>query len=476
MAVRSSDELQRALNNARPGDTIQLARGVEYVGNFILPATPAGDSRPITLRTYSDWGLPGNGQRMRPAYAVNLASIRSPNGEPALRTAAGAHHWRILLLEFRGNAGGQGDVIALGAGDRSQATLESVPHDLVVERVYVHGDVAVGQKRGIALNAAAVDIRDSWIAEIKAIGQDSQAIAGWNGPGGYTIQNNFLEAAGENVMFGGADPSILGLTPTGIRVVGNTLSKPTAWRDMPARWQVKNLLELKNARDVLIEGNLLERSWQQAQTGYAVLLTVRNQDGGCPWCQVEAVTFRRNVVREVAAGLQIIGADPEYATRPMREIAVLGNLFDGIDRSAYGGDGYVALIGGSPSGVRIDHNTFIQRASGGVLKLADGATAEFSFTNNIASHGDYGIIGTDHGIGDDSIRTYLPGARIEQNVLAGGPSGRYPPGNFFPSLEEFARHFQAYGGGNYRLVLSSPWRRRGSDGKDLGADISALPR
>ena len=30
---------------------------------------------------------------------------------------------------------------------------------------------------------------------------------GWNGPGPFLIENNYLEAAGENIMFGGNDPS-----------------------------------------------------------------------------------------------------------------------------------------------------------------------------------------------------------------------------------------------------------------------------
>ena len=36
---------------------------------------------------------------------------------------------------------------------------------------------------GIALNAAGTVIRDSHISDCKAVGQDAQAIAGWNGPG-----------------------------------------------------------------------------------------------------------------------------------------------------------------------------------------------------------------------------------------------------------------------------------------------------
>ena len=60
--------------------------------------------------------------------------------------------------------------------------------DITLDRLYIHGDAALGQKRGVALNAAATTIRGCYIADIKAVGQDSQAIAGWNGPGDYVIE------------------------------------------------------------------------------------------------------------------------------------------------------------------------------------------------------------------------------------------------------------------------------------------------
>ena len=53
--------------------------------------------------------------------------------------------------------------------------------------------------------------------------------------------------------------------------------KPAAWR--ASAWTVKNLFELKNAQRVLVDGNVLERNWPQAQNGYSILLTPRNQDG-----------------------------------------------------------------------------------------------------------------------------------------------------------------------------------------------------
>ena len=72
---------------------------------------------------------------------------------------------------------------------------------------------------------------------------------------------------------------------------------------------MKNLFELKNARQVRVERNLFANNWEQAQSGGAIVLTPRNQDGGCRWCVVEDVTFESNVIRGVGAGFTILGRD-----------------------------------------------------------------------------------------------------------------------------------------------------------------------
>ncbi len=77
-------------------------------------------------------------------------------------------------------------------------------------------------------------------------------------------------------MFGGADPSIPNLVPSDIEIRGNYLRKPLAWRQTPLR--VKNLLELKNARRVVIDGNLLENCWEDGQRGGAVVFTLPHPD------------------------------------------------------------------------------------------------------------------------------------------------------------------------------------------------------
>ena len=214
MGVPAGASLQQAIDRARPGDTLLLTPGAIYTGNFVLPVK-AG-TRYITIRTAGEGdGLPRVGQRVLPIHAPRLAKLKSPNKEPVLRTAAGAHHWRLQLVEFLPTESGFGDIVRLGDGGAEQRELAQVPHDLVIDRCYVHGDDQLGQKRGIALNSASTIISNSYVSDIKAVGQDTQAIAGWNGPGPYTIENNYLEGAGENFILGGSDPAIPGLVTAG---------------------------------------------------------------------------------------------------------------------------------------------------------------------------------------------------------------------------------------------------------------------
>jgi hypothetical protein len=464
IAVPTGGDLQGALTNAQPGDTIVLQPGAAYVGNFTLPNKSGALF--ITLQT-APGGLPGEGARIAPGRP--LATLRSPNSAPALQTAPGAHHWRIVLLEFLPNAGGVGDIITLGDGSSAQTALAQVPHDLVVDRCYIHADPGAPQKRAVALNSAATTITGSYIAGMKAVGQDSQAIAGWNGPGPYIITNNYLEAAGENLIFGGADPSIPNLVPSGITIAGNTIAKETAWRS--ERWSVKNLLELKNARQVSIRANTFEYNWEAGQSGFAILFTVRNQDGACPWCQVGEVTFEDNIVRHSAAGVSILGFDDLHPSQQTRSITIRNNIFADIDNRNWGGNGYFLMLLGGARDVTIDHNTVIQDDAYGILTVDGPPVLGFVFTNNVARHNAYGMIGAGHAPGNDTISAFFPGSHIAGNALADADPARYPGGNRFPSSAEFRSQFVSYAAGDYRLTAVSPWHGAGTDGRDLGASL-----
>ncbi len=473
IAVPAGGDLQQAINRARGGDTVTLAAGAVYLGNFVLPAK-AGNLF-ITIRTAGET-LPRPGQRVLPAHSGKLARLKSPNREPVLRTDSGAHHWRLQLLEFQSTVNGAGDIIRLGDGGAAQNSLSQVPHDLVIDRCYIHGDPAGGQKRGIALNSASTTIVDSYVSDIKAVALDTQAIGGWNGPGPYTIENNYLEAAGENFILGGSDPAIPGLIAQDVVFRRNHLAKPIAWRT--GGWQVKNLFELKNARRVLVEGNLMEYVWREAQVGYAILLTPRNQDGKAPWVTVEDVTIRRNVVRHAGGGVSITGEDSNYPSGSTKRVRIVDNLFYDLDTKAWGGSGAFLLIGDGPSDIVVEHNTVSQsgnivQAYGGPEDAPKPATG-FVFRDNLIRHNDYGVIGASRGIGTNTLEGFFPGAVFASNTIAGGDSNRYPKGNTFINQDEFDRTFVDVAIGDYRLKPSSRARAAASDGKDMGADVAAI--
>jgi hypothetical protein len=471
--VRSGDNLQAVINAAMPGDVILLEAGATFRGNFTLPVK--GGTAHITIRSAApDTDLPAAGVRISPAYASRLPKLQSPNTAPAIRAAAGAHHWRLLFLELAANQFGAGEILRIGEGSSEQSQLSQVPYEIDVDRVYIHGDPVLGQKRGIALNGRSVTIRNSYISDIKYAAQDAQAIGGWNGPGPYLIENNYLEASGENFLLGGADPSIPNLVAEDIVFRSNHVTKPLAWRSQG--WQVKNLFELKNARRVLIEYNVFENNWQQAQAGYAILLTPRNQDGGCPWCVVEAITFQYNIVRNVAGAFNLTGYDWPNVSAQTRQVWIRQNLFYGVSRSL-GGTGWFMLIGDEPRDIIVDHNTIDH--DGTTVVYAHGGTATapeqmygFQFTNNAQRHSSYGINGANVSFGSGVLAAYFPQSLVRGNWLSGGPASSYPSGNLFSGA--FGDAFVNAAAGDYRLAAGSLLAGAATDGTNIGVDLAAL--
>ena len=466
--VNAGGDLQAAINGALPGDTILLQAGATFVGNFVLPDKNTTSTAYITIRSSaSDSLLPGSNQRMTPAYASYLPKIKSSNTMPALITRHRAHHYRLMFLEFQANQKGYSDIIQLGDGSSSQNSLDLVARHLVLDRVYIHGDPVIGQKRAIALNSAHTDILNSYISDIKEVGSESQGIGGWNGPGPYNIVNNYIEAAAVNIMFGGADPYIHNLVPSDITIRRNHLYKPLKWRN--EAWAVKNLLELKNAQRLKIDGNLFEHNWLSAQNGHAIVLKSVNQYGRATWSVVQDVEFTNNIVRHVSAGIKI-SRDPSDSVE-VNNITLRNNLFDKISGSTYGGNGvFLLLVGGYD--ITVDHNTV--NNDGNITLFPDEfAVPGFVFTNNVIFDNLYGIKGSGAAEGNGSITRYFPGGKFFGGIYIGADPVSYPVANFYPrTIADVG--FVNFAGGNYRLAATSIYKRGATDGKDPGCDFDAL--
>src|SRR5581483_10539042 len=356
-------------------------------------------------------------------------------------------------------------------------SIDVMPHHIVFERCYIHGDADAGSRRGIAMNSLHTAVLDSYFSDFKENGSDSQAIAGWGGPGPFAVINNHLEAAGENLMFGGADPDVQNLVPSDIEIRNNEFFKPLTWRQDGSTWQIKNLLELKNAHRVLIDHNTFDNNWAAAQNGFAILFTPRNQEGGAPWSMVRDVTFTNNILRHSSSGVNISGADDINPSLQTKRIAVRDNVFDDIDGNKWGGSGRLFQILNGTVDVVIEHNTAFQ--SGDVIAGDGDPSTGFIYRNNLAPNNAYGVGGTNtYGDPEQTLSTYFPNAAFTKNVLIGGNAKQYPQGNFFPATAADV-DFVNLSSGDYRLAPNSPFKNAATDGKDIGANITpstAAPR
>jgi len=479
--VNAGGDLQAALNAAQPGDTIVLQAGATFTGNYKLPAK-SGTSF-ITIRSSTaDSALPAAGVRITPSYASKLARIQSNQTGAALKTVGAAGYWRLQFLEFTpAVSNASANLVEFGAGDSSQSTLSTVPQHLVVDRCYFHGTATWSQRRGLALNSGDTQVLNSYFADFHGVNEDTQAIASWNGPGPYLIENNYLEASGENILFGGTDPNITNLVASNVQLLRNYISKPTAWRT--ATWTVKNLLEFKNVENVLVEGNTIENNWPAGQQGYAIQITPRNQSGRAPWTVVKNITLQNNIIRHVAAVFNISGYDNLAASEQTSDIVIRNNLAYDVSTSwgssADPANGRFAEIGNEPKNVTIDHNTIDSDGSTTVCLYggyAPGGVAivPFEFTNNVLRDNSYAIFGDNYGEGTAGLKVYAPTGVVVDNAFGGGQAKVYPTGNEFPTMAQWRAQFVSIASANYQLIASSAWKRAGSDGKDLGVDFTEL--
>ena len=475
--VNPGQSIHNAITNLKEGEAIELETGGTYLERISIHQH--NSNKPFQIISSNLGLLPKVGERFDPIKHV-AAKVHTPsNSIPALDTQPGAHNWIISGIEF-GASGGKtiDELIKLGRGNSEQSTLESVPHNLLLDRCYVRGQKSsLTSKRGIALNSSKTTIQNCYISDFHGNGFDTQAICGWNGPGDYDILNNYIEGAGENVMIGGAQTFISGLVPTNINFFWNDFVKPLSWRvGDPSydgvRRSVKNSFELKTGRKVRIEGNRFKNCWVDGQTGVAIVLKSSNQGSGQTWSITEEVEFINNIVEGAAGGVHIIGRDDPDIEKTNR-IKVANTLFLDINGPKWGSAGMGRLFQaiGGPKDIVIDHCTGFQ--SNHILVLDGEPSTGLQYTNNITPHNEYGIFGSGEGTGKSALDYFYPGNDVRRNILVGGSPRVYPSDNQFPNAMN-GIEFINFANGDFRLAPTSPYRNFGTDGKDLGVDFAQL--
>lgn len=533
LSVTAGDNLQSALDQAACGDTLSLEAGATFTGRFQLPKKNCDDSHWIIIRSSaSDSDRPREGTRLTPCFAGVSSLPTRPDfhctstknvlaklvfagksGAGPIVFAAGANHYRLECLEItRGES--ENSITALIAPE-----VHAPADHIILDRLWVHGTAQGETTRGVFLTglafAAIVDssFTDFHCVSITGSCTDAQAIGGGGGDhpsGPYKIVNNFLEASGENILFGGGPATV---TPADIEIRRNHFFKPLIWK--PGQpgfiggtsgkpFIVKNLFELKNAQRVLFDGNVLDNSWGGVgQMGFALVLTPRNQNSECPLCRLTDITLRNCRIRHMGSGMSIANApaDTGAIAAAGERYSIHDLVFEDIDADSYNGFGAFAMIisnGPQLRDVKIDHVTALPSR----VAIIIGADRDqplpsnFSVTNSILNAAEREVTSTGGGkqncafgvvqMGPEAVfRSCFRELAFDHNAIIGS-SKQWPKGNLFPTSEDAVGFVNANRGkeGEYRLCTekdrsphcrkASPYLHAGSDGKTLGADIDAV--
>jgi len=527
--VAPADNLQQALDSARCGDIIQLQAGTTFTGVFQLPAKNCDTNHWIIVRTSSpDSTLPREYHRVTPCYAGIVSLVgrpaykcKSPSstlakiamqspGDGPLRFASGANFYRLLGLEITRTDGLQGHARLI--------SLEGTADHIILDRSWLHGNPHDETSDGFALSGGTfIGVIDSYFNDFHCISKvgtctDAHAISGGTGDsqdGPFKVRNNFLEASGEAILFGGGEAT---KTPADIQIIHNHFWKPWLWMQGNPQFVgssdghpfvVKNHLELKNAQRVLVEANLMENNWGGfSQNGFGIVLTPKNQHTPhgdvCPLCQVTDVTIRYGKLSHLGAGMQLATARGDNGNAAP---AFLGErwsihdlVMDDISVKYKGGGTAFEIINTWPTNalntVSINHVTAFPDPSRHMITTgnldSNSPMYGLRFTNNIILTGTFPLWNAIGGGVASCAYSDIPVIVVSNcystytfttNALIASPekysASQWPSGNYFPGSPA-AVGFVDYNngnGGNYELQDSSLYKNQGSDGKDLGADV-----
>ncbi len=482
--VNAGGNLQAALDAAVSGGDkeIILEAGATWTGTYTLPSN-TGVS-PITVKRS------GSQPSAIPMTGAGLATIATTSNGPALRTLTNSSHWRFSGIQFRQASGTGSDIVRLGDGLIN--TEPALPRDFIFDYCLFQNDSQA--VNGMQMNAADVTIRNCAVRGVKYAGVESHAIIVWNAPGPYLVEDCYLEAGSCGFFVGGAGPAITNLVPSNIVFRRNTTTRPIALKSQTG-WAIKNLFELKNARNVEVYGNIFENNWPDSQSGWSIVFTVRANSPNAAWTIIEHVLFRDNIVRHVPMGFNILGLDDQvengqvYPSQPMNDVVIQNNLLWDVDRVAWAGptgqtgSGSLMQINGGPRNLHVINNTMW--SDGNIMNLVGNPIPGFVYQNNIVRKlltpfESYGVFGNAVGEGNAALNAFAPNVQgypntvFTGNVLAGTTASVYNQyaGNFHPTAAAMQSEFVNPSTGNFRLNPGSTYAGKGADLDVIDAAIA----
>lgn len=288
-AATNATNLRTALNNSLSSLThVRIRLPDNFVANFSTPLEPSGPHTTANIWTTIEWiNKPAPGFRVAPGQMANAPKLITTAVSPAFLMKGTENNVRIIGCTVYTTVTNNFGLIVQGAS--TDTTLATIPSGMIIDRCYIHGN-GLQCQHGVTLNGTYGAVINCYITDIKWAGVETQAVNGYAGPGPFRIDNNFLYAASISVLFGGAEPNILGVHPADIVVRRNHSWRPIQNKGQSPTLVSKNSYEIKHAQRILFESNIAENSWEEAQAG----MLFNFQTLGASWNESKDVTCRYN--------------------------------------------------------------------------------------------------------------------------------------------------------------------------------------
>jgi hypothetical protein len=195
---------------------------------------PNPNNKWIIIRTSNLAGLPPAGTRATSAHASAMAKIVGDDSMPTSSSSAilitsesdtDVGWYRLVGIELTAENTSLELSRMIEYGSDAVTHVDNQAHHFGIDRCWIHGHDNLEVTTAVRLHAGSSFIVDSSITEIHDRSVDNQAIGAYNGGNsatrtdgvvleGVLIQNCRLEAAGENVLIGGATTQSYNLMPS----------------------------------------------------------------------------------------------------------------------------------------------------------------------------------------------------------------------------------------------------------------------
>jgi hypothetical protein len=487
LVVRVGESVQDAFDTLAPtGGTIKLeVGGVDRPHVVSLRIRERPTDAPLILITSDTTHLPPAGTRITRDALPGLAVLRSDTTNT--NTVKSDIRSRAIAFAGVGLAApitnGNG-IHYVGGDDQDMATPADCPDNYSWDRCVFLGDPQIGTHQGICPGVRNARITDSSMYDIFEVGRDSQCIGGRNGTKALLVENCYLEAGAENIMFGGADSASREMMSQDIIIRRCHFKKQIAWMDLASQPSIKCLLEIKSALRVLVEACLFECNWSRDwSSGVAVMLKAANQSGRETWATCEDFTIRNSVIRNIGSVFGLVGKnDSAEVSDWMRRVTIANVLAYDINIAPYTGTGRGCdIANGMEDFFHVDHVTYrTNQHSWMSMRFDSGITQSpgpLTFTNSVVAESSYGYWSDDNGMGFDAAAKDWPSTTISGNVFKEGDrsssQGTMPPDNLRLSAADWDASFDA----NHVVLPDSPAAMvKTTDGTLPGANVSGVER